>query len=476
MTDKNKHHHHETGCHYEHCSSGLRNRYYKNKNMIADDFKLEQRYGIERRRLLNRAISGWGVAYGFNLTISDNHLLCTEGLALDSCGRELLRTESGKISKHQILLNKEDFQPGQDYKCILKAHYAERFTDQVRTGHSCGCGETEWNHICETIVFSLARLKETSECPPAEPSCPECECCPDTSDQSRMRHESYSSSDCDNNRDRRSHHCLCQWLSGNIPPEPTCLQNWEGFEHYRIALDNPVPLACVTVTIDDCGHPLFQSIDDQCQPRRLIKTNDLLFDLIRGCDLTRIDEISWADWHRKFNRHEMMPWEKFEELIFPDNFRMIEKLAEKREPVETGFWIDFSRPVDVSTLKVDCINMTVLAPEDEGGWIEVRRVPIVKIAPSEDVDFTKRVFIFVDSGWCSDEILGHKSIFHRRKIQVEIEVRGDLIVDCNGQAVDANAVGLQAMPTGNGTPGGTFISSFRVSPKRETKPSIEAED
>jgi len=45
---------------------------------------------------------------------------------------------------------------------------------------------------------------------------------------------------------------------------------------------------------------------------------------------------------------------------------------------------------------------------------------------------------------------------------VEIEVRGDFIIDCNGQAVDANAVGLSPGPTGNGTPGGTFVSRFKV--------------
>ena len=35
-----------------------------------------------------------------------------------------------------------------------------------------------------------------------------------------------------------------------------------------------------------------------CGPRRLVKRNDLLFDLIRGCDLTRISAIGWRDWHR----------------------------------------------------------------------------------------------------------------------------------------------------------------------------------
>jgi hypothetical protein len=35
---------------------------------------------------------------------------------------------------------------------------------------------------------------------------------------------------------------------------------------------------------------------EECPPRRIVKRNDMLFDLIRGCDLTRITRISWAEW------------------------------------------------------------------------------------------------------------------------------------------------------------------------------------
>ena len=55
-----------------------------------------------------------------------------------------------------------------------------------------------------------------------------------------------------------------------------------------------------------------------------------------------------------------------------------------------------------------------------------------------------------------------KTIFNQTRRTVEIEIRGDFIVDCNGQTVDANAIGLSPAPTGNGTPGGTFFSTFRV--------------
>src|SRR4051794_26257818 len=42
------------------CLEGCRNRYFRRKQMTAEDFKVEQAYMIERRRLMNRALYGWG--------------------------------------------------------------------------------------------------------------------------------------------------------------------------------------------------------------------------------------------------------------------------------------------------------------------------------------------------------------------------------------------------------------------------------
>ena len=51
---------------------------------------------------------------------------------------------------------------------------------------------------------------------------------------------------------------------------------------------------------------------------------------------------------------------------------------------------------------------------------------------------------------------------------VEIEIRGDLILDCRGQAVDANSIGRRNQgPFGNGTPGGTFLSIFPLKRRDE---------
>ena len=54
-------------CGDEHCNSGRRNRYFPRKQITPDTYQIEQDYQLQRRHLLNRAIHGWGVVYGFAL-------------------------------------------------------------------------------------------------------------------------------------------------------------------------------------------------------------------------------------------------------------------------------------------------------------------------------------------------------------------------------------------------------------------------
>jgi len=199
---------------------------------------------------------------------------------------------------------------------------------------------------------------------------------------------------------------------------------------------------------------------EACGPRRLVKRNDLLFDLIRGCDLTRISRISWEPWHRSE-----------EPVSFADFDDRFGKVSQNEEKYITDFTVEFSRPVRKETLRrPDCFAFTVMSVEPEGGWRETLRVPIVEIntdafpSPDPSGDYVLGGSIVVDGAWLEDAVRGRKSRFVGAQAWVEIEIRGDYILDCNGQAVDANAVGLSAYPSGNGTPGGTFLSCFRVAP------------
>jgi hypothetical protein len=234
-------------------------------------------------------------------------------------------------------------------------------------------------------------------------------------------------------------------------------------------------LACVFLREGHCdGAWLFDRRFDACGPRRMVKGNDLLFDLVRGCDLTRIRAIGWADWHRA---RTPVGWEAFEASFGELDAEAVARLRTSRHrrdkfPVRTAMYrVEFSRPVVADTVRPDCFAITMRAREPEGGWLGAYGVPIVGIdatdAPGKPGDLVTHATVVVDGRWLYDAVKGSETLFDKGPVTVEIEIRGDLILDCNGQAVDANTHGLSPAPSGNGTPGGTFFSRFRVEPRRQ---------
>jgi hypothetical protein len=226
-----------------------------------------------------------------------------------------------------------------------------------------------------------------------------------------------------------------------------------------VDLTHGVPIACLHIVPDDCGGWTFGDEVDVCGPRRLVKRNDLLFDLLRGCDLTRIADIGWRNRHRET---ASIGFDEFAKMMAPEG-------KDQAEYPLRDFWVRFSRPVRQSTLLPDAVAMNVLSVDTEGGWWNVLRVPVVRLdtslappQPGDPAGTVRGARIVVDGAWFEDGFYGRNSVFYAGDTSVEIEVRGDFILDCNGQPVDANAVGLLPAPTGNGTPGGSFLSSIRV--------------
>ncbi len=351
---------------------------------------------------------------------------------------------------------------------VLAAHYAERYFGDFRVPGNCDCSSVEKKYICETVVFSLTPL--AGACPCAEKPCDRtCPC---------------GAVDACGATIRGPHVCLCHWVTdAKVPGASPELCEWSGRWLDPAA---GVPLGCVRVQkhTDRCKPVAVDEITDACGPRRLVKNNDLLYDLIRGCDLTRIKWISWADKHRTSARDRTDParpvveWKEFAAMFHespnPD--------PQNPDPSsETDFAVRFSRAVKVDTIRLDAVTMTIALEENER-WLGLLRVPLSKIDTTpEDAtlppDTTDQIRLFVRADWVAEEIKGAATRLSEDRLgyepfTVEIEIRGDLILDCTGQAIDANAVGVAAAPTGNGTPGGTFVSSFDVQarPSRKRKP------
>ena len=473
------------------CGASLRNNYFEGKRLSPDTFTLEQRYMVERRRLLNRAIHGWGVVYGYGVAAhASGRMQIGAGLALDECGRELISVARTKISLDELIFlddrgkrtdarelyelaarSRHQETRGAQLCWRLSVHYAEQPRDPVQVADSCGCAQHEWDHTCETVRFAL-RLVPCSECCSAGKCelscrCPSGECCShrrDTTEHPETRTSERSWMEVPPGRGGCG--CLCEHLTHLHPGEECCslCEIEESCGRVRVDLQHGVPLACVAVERDNCGDLTFGAEVEACGPRRLVKRNDLLFDLIRGCDLTSIIEIGWAAWHRR-----VLPvsFPEFSEALGPNGSREDHYLTR-------DFWVRFSGPVREETVRADCFAMTVLAAEREGGWWQTYRVPIVGVDtsafPPEKGDpphHVRGAHIVVDGAWIEDAVRGRRSLFIGAEARVEIEVRGDFIVDCNGQTVDANTIGLSAVRFGDGAPGGTLLSGFLVAPARE---------
>jgi hypothetical protein len=70
----------------------VRNRYFYGKLLDVFHFEMEQNYFNEKRWLLNRLISGYGVVCGLNVTLGSdgNSVVVSPGVAIDKCGREIV--------------------------------------------------------------------------------------------------------------------------------------------------------------------------------------------------------------------------------------------------------------------------------------------------------------------------------------------------------------------------------------------------
>jgi hypothetical protein len=455
------------------CYSGRRNRFFRGKQMKVEEFRIEQSYFLDRRHLLNRALFGWGVVQGLGLERprhasevtagapgdADEHhpqgrpFRVLPGLALDEQGREAILTETTQLSARNTFLLGSDCRPGpfdrvQPGRYVLALHYAERQVGDAHGPGGCRCEHPEKNFVCETAIFSLRPLGKDGCCPCAEQSCERgCRCqegrpCPEGPGR---------------------HACLCQWVAQPRAPENRELCEWNG---YWIDPASAVDLACITVTRAerDCD-PAIGTIDDDCGPRRLVKSTDLIYDLMRGCDLVRIDHISWSDWHLA---QKPVDWADFAARFH----------CKGGAEGTTDFVVKFSGPVQIESLRPDAVAMTVFTAEQATGWQIARRVPIAELDTTPDPDHggkgchplppgtTNQLRVKVKPRWIRDELdRDDESWLTERQFEVEVTIMGDTILDCHDHGIDANVRGKTVVPSGNGTPGGTFVSSFRVSPK-----------
>ena len=79
-----------------------RNNYFTGRVLTAADLELEQNYSREKQRLHNRALHGFGIVSGLEVSRRRDKLVITSGLALDCEGNEVVVAESQSLPLPQL--------------------------------------------------------------------------------------------------------------------------------------------------------------------------------------------------------------------------------------------------------------------------------------------------------------------------------------------------------------------------------------
>ena len=192
----------------KHCDHNnfKRARYFHGMLMTDRDFREEQIYHNEKRKLLNRMLHGWGVVCGLKVKSTDPASPCVvvePGMALNCHGNEILLCQeqtidlSEKICQSTLTRSQED--PCAEYRKIEKGpttlyvviKYHESKTDPVPVyapGGSCEEKTCDYSRTQEGFCIEvmdeppasphLETLESGEACTEPFP-CPNTKCCPD---------------------------------------------------------------------------------------------------------------------------------------------------------------------------------------------------------------------------------------------------------------------------------------------------------
>lgn len=137
----------------------VRNRYFYGKLLSVDDFELEQRYGNNKRRTLNRFLNGAGVVAGLSVVrIDEKTISIEEGIALDLTGREII-VDTPVIKRLELIDGFSSCMEGDKkdyvYLCIDYDEKEEGAVHSIAENKDLGSSGEEYGKIRESYQLSL---------------------------------------------------------------------------------------------------------------------------------------------------------------------------------------------------------------------------------------------------------------------------------------------------------------------------------
>ncbi len=394
-----------------------RNNYFYSKLMTVRDFFAEQRYFNEKRWLMNRMISGWGVVCGLEVTFDPRQraLIVSPGLAIDCHGREILICEpqTVKLAVLEPPCNPTPEPPEEaGERLVLCLEYHDCKTEPVQlTAMACGGEERqEFNRIRDSFKLRLRHESDVHLPPPYGRLCP-------------LMHFKESG------KPETMHGYLCRNLKEGCPDcdEKVCL------------------VLARVVRRGESEDPERPAVFlDACFKRRLVYSNPVLYDLIHCFhgDLPHVIDISWKGVHAA----EKLAWDEFAALL---------------NNADQGLTVYFDQEMDDKTINRHTFLLSVANYDEDTGYDFKRYISPERIEYAKDAHGSHATF-FVNEAWRKDTFVGTSKI-QKDGGDVEIVLRGNLITNLNGQALDGDFI-ANKFPSGNGVQGGDFVSWFSVLP------------
>jgi hypothetical protein len=430
-----------------------RNAYFTGKLLTERDFVAEQRYFIDKARLHQRALHGWGIVCGLTLA---PHPYCPQlriviepGLAVDSCGRDIFIPERIEWQLPRV----EPEAPAKN-SCP-----PER---QQPTGkHPHGNEKNQTNHHADAMP-----LREEYRAAPAQhrhdrPE--ECGCDTDlylslcyTECETELVPAPFDECACNGISKRPNRICeryRIEWSTERPKDWPRPRQCEEDdcstlYERMRQACAEPGAPRCIPLAVIrgyEEGQPVTAEMIDY-RDRRQLASTQLLDDLIR-CILGKLPT-------KRYTHIEDINWEHGLQYTCKQFSQLF-----GGEASDAALEVRFTASVRTDTLSTRSFQAIIVhhgEERHEGGYMEVAPA---KVWASTD---RQTFYLKIDPGYA-------EHCLRRGSFDVFVTLRCNVLIDDRGLVVDGNLLArlngddvIVGPPTGDGIPGGTFESWFRV--------------
>ena len=428
--------------------ASCRTSYYTGKLLTAHDFTEEQRYHIDKRRLHNLALHGWGTVCGLRVKPHPHcpalRIVVEPGLALDGCGREVRL-----LAEVELILPKPAETPKPQDPCPPDPSTTEPVPEPEDEAEDEPEGEGEEaeesrrkpHHGHAGLLWVCLRYCEIAEQFSPAPF-DECAC-------ASMAQKP---------------NAICESYRLELTTkEPSCVEEIE--KHHRCDYDNcselyesllkdrkPVPYDCIPLAVIRHYHPgceVTPEMIDNWSHRPFLPSVHLL-DRIAHClirklprhKLTRISNINWTH-GSDLHCHEFL-----------------QRFIGQEHGHDQGFEIRFDGPVRPEGINRRTFQAMVVhhSTRPDHGWR-------MEIAPAKvEVLSDEHIRLCIDREYARQHL-------DRHHFDLYITLKCNVIVDHHGRPVDGDLLArieedgsayYVDAPTGDGVPGGLFESWIRV--------------